>query len=155
MLTTLIDEIKAAPERLRTTPKRLRAKRVDWVRTARHRAHLARGEGQERLWNLETQALENVVHLLKNVEEVPVVGRVVPAAERVVNGRLDTVTDVPIEGYDVMNAKTASRAVVGLSWVELLQVERFEKANRDRKTVYAAIERARTRLRSKPSALAS
>lgn len=159
MLDTLVDDLKhmpsrlkATPERLRGAPKQLRARRNKAVADARHRAHLARGEGAQRLWTLQTTALDRADELLTRGKELPVVNRAVPTAERLVHQRLDAVTRVPVADYDSMNVKQAAAAIRELGWVDLLNVRRHELANKDRKTVYRAVDAALDQLRSEPVA---
>jgi DnaJ-domain-containing protein 1 len=84
---------------------------------------------------------------LSKGKEMPVLKLVVPTAERLVQSRLDHVTELPIEDYATLNAKTAAKAVRGLSWADVLRVRRFEEANKGRKTVLDALVREMDRLR--------
>ena len=108
----------------------------------------ARGQSRARAWTLETRTLERADGLLNRGEELPVLGRVVRPASRVVHGRLEAVTEPPVEGYGDLNARNAARAVRGLAPVDLLKIERVEKATKSRKTVSDAIARERDRLRT-------
>ena len=150
MLESFVDELKNTPTRIREVPQRLATRRRRLVASLRHRAHVARGESEERLWRMETSALEGVVDLLGNLDDLPVMGRVVPGAERLVGQALDQVTAVPVEGYADLNAKTAAKAVRGLSRVALLRVQRFEAGHKDRKTVLDAIDRELDKLMAEP-----
>ena len=58
MIERIKEELDTAQTRLRDASDRLGGQGADWVRTARHQVHLARGESQERLWKLEHRALD-------------------------------------------------------------------------------------------------
>lgn len=145
MFQKLRTAIESAPEKLSTTTTQL-------VTTVRHRAHVARGEGHSRLWETQTRTLERGVELLGKGKDMPVVKLVAPSAERFMQSRLDHVTELPVESFDTLNAKTAAKAVRGLGWVELLRVRRFEEATKSRKTVLEAVGRELDRLRAEPLA---
>jgi hypothetical protein len=119
-----------------------------------HRARTLRGEGRERLWDLETRALTRAEDLLERAEGLPVVSRVAHPVERLVSERLTAVTAPPIEDYDALNARNAALAVRGLGRVDLLKVRRHEQATKDRKTVYKAIDRELAHLEEEPEAAA-
>lgn len=146
------ERLKEAPERLKAAPQQLKEKGEAAVRAARHQVHLARGEGQERLWELETNALGRAEELLARGKDVPVVSKAVPAAERLVHKALETVTRVPVEGWDALNARDAAHAVRGLNRIDLLRVRRHEQETKDRKTVYRAIDAELERLKAEPAA---
>ncbi len=109
---------------------------------ARHRAHLARGEGRERLFLVEAEALERLDGLLEAASELPVVGpRLATPVARVVQTTVERRTLPALEGYDELNAKAAARAVRELDHLGLIKVRRHEAANKGRKTVLDAVER--------------
>jgi hypothetical protein len=145
MLDRIKEEIDSAQERIRDVSDRISDQRGDWVRTARHQVHIARGEGQERLWKLEHRALDLVDNVLDKADDVPGASRMTELVEQ----RRTTSLAVPVEGYESMNARAAAGAVRELDLVSLLKVERFEGENKARKTVAEAIERRRKEL-SKP-----
>jgi hypothetical protein len=152
MLENLWNNVKDAPNQLRETPARIRAipANVEARRTALQsdltgRARRARTRGQVSLWRLQLRTLERADTALKGRVETPVVGWVAEPAQRVVHTRLSAVTALPVEGYEAMNAKTAAKSLRGLSPVELLQIERWELANKARKTVATALEAERAR----------
>lgn len=153
MLENLWNNVKDAPDHLRQTPARIRAlpATVNARRTALQtdltsRARRARTRGQVGLWRLQTRTLERADGVLQERVETPVVGWVAQPAQRAVHSRLTHVTALPVAGYQDLNAKSAARSVRGLSAVQLLQIERWELANKARKTVAKAIEAERARL---------
>jgi len=134
MFTSIIDDIKK-------TPTRVAERRDALSRRARLRAHNARGQGAERLWTARTTALERVEVLLGKSSDVPVLGGLTAAANKVVQGHLDSLTAINIDGYADMNARAAIKAVKATDGrIALCSLRRFEAANRNRKTVLAAIE---------------
>lgn len=133
MIEKLWTDVKAAPTRIRTHQLAL-------VSRARHRAYRVRTGGQERIWTLRWTALEEVGGWLARTAEVPVVGRVAIPVERLVQERLDASLAVPVEGYDDLNARNASRAVRELDHLGLLRVRRHEADHKARKTVLDAVE---------------
>ena len=91
------------------------------------------------LWRAQTRTLERAEALLEKAEELPVVKLVAEPAERLVAKRLDLVTAVPVEGYAELNARNAVKALADLDRVGLLCVQRWENANKARKTVLDSI----------------
>ena len=150
MIDRIKEELDTAQDHLRNVSERITNQTDELLRTARHQAHLARGEGQEKLWNLETTALERAEDILGRASEVRAVAKVADSLERIVHQRLDSVTSSPIDAFDTLNARTAASAVRQLELVDLLKVERIESANKNRKTVMEAIERRRERLQKPP-----
>ncbi len=140
----MLDKLRTAIE---SAPEKLSSQRKQLVDTVRHRAAVARGEGHSRFWNAETRALEGAADLLDKGKSLPVLKLVVPTAERLVQSRLDHVTELPVIEFSEMNAKAAARAVRGLDWVELLRVRRFEVAGKERKTVLDAVDKELGKLR--------
>lgn len=139
MLDRLITDIKTAPDAIR-------ARRS----TLRHRVHVLRGEGQERIWTLETNTLSRAEDLLERAEALPVVSRVTTPVERALHRRLEDLTAPPIPDYDTLNAKKAARAVRGLDRVDLAKVRYREQATKNRKTVLDAVSRELDKLREEP-----
>jgi len=145
MFEKLRTAIETAPEKVSSTTNQL-------VSNVRHRAHVARGEGHSRIWETQTRTLERGVELLSKGKEMPVMKLVVPHAEKLVQSRLDQVTELPIDAFEGMNAKAAARSVRGLGWVELLRVKRWEESGKNRKTVLDAVTREQDKLRAEPLA---
>lgn len=141
MFQRIVKDIKSTPNRLREAPQKLTARRHELVRNLRNQAQRVRGDGQEAIWNFQTQTLERVDALLDRAGDVPGVSRVVESAERVVEQRLATVTAVPVDSYETMNVKQVCRAIRSLDRVALLKIRRFEELNKNRKTVLDAVER--------------
>ena len=100
------------------------------------RTRRARDEGRERLWALRTTALERAHHLFDRADDWPAVGRVAGAANKLVDRWLQ----VPVEGWDDLNAKRAVEAVANLDRIGLLAVRRREAATKNRVTVLRAID---------------
>ena len=140
-LGTAPDRLRAAPEQLRAAPARLRERRSTLQEDLQVRARKLETQGREGLWRAQTRTLERAEELLEKAEELPVVKLVAEPAERLVQGRLDHVTAVPVEGYAELNARNAVKALAELDHVGLLCVRRWEKANKDRKTVLTAIDK--------------
>ena len=132
MFQEWIEDIKTAPERLKTVPVR-----------ARRRAHIARVSGMGSLWTAQTNALEAVETFFANApENIPVISKVADAAEKATKERLESHTRVCLYEYETLNAKQAIKAISALNYIELLRVKHLEEATKARKTVLAAIEKA-------------
>ena len=118
------------------------------IQRARHDVHVARLDGAARLFDLGTDSLSRAQDFLKEAPDS--LAPVTRSLQGLVDGGLEQVTRVSIEGYDEMNVRQIDDAVRGLGVVELARVERRELAGKNRKTVLRAIERERSRLRSEP-----
>lgn len=147
MLEAVTEAVRSAPERLRQAPERLKdaperlRTRGEQVRTElQGRAKRLESEGRERLWRGQIKTLERAEELLEKAEELPVISSVADNAERLVHSRLELVTAIPVEGYEDLNAKSAIAAVKELDRVGVLCVQRWELANKNRKTVLAAVD---------------
>lgn len=157
MFEQIRDDFKKGSERMKTqaqqlgrTPARIRARKRWAIQQLRHRARMSQGSGQEWLFEIQTDTLHRVEGLIEGAPELPLFQRFLDNAEQRVNDRLSSYTAPPIEDYAVLNARNASKAVIGLDRVDLLRVERFERAQKNRKTVIAAVERERIRLLRPP-----
>jgi hypothetical protein len=114
----------------------------DLARRARGRVRDAREESVERLWNLQADTLEQIEDVLHRApENLPVLSRVADAAERLVARRLETVTALPVENYEQLNAKEVRASVRELGHVDLLKVRRYETNNKNRKSVLGDIDK--------------
>ena len=133
-------------ETLKTTPSDLASRGVEFTGRARTRVQRARSEGSEALWTLRVDALERVEDLLHGAPDIPVVGRVADAAERLVQQRIEANTALPIADYDSLNTRRVGEAIRDLGRVDLLKIRRYETTNKNRKTVLSHIEREITRL---------
>lgn len=149
MLARVKDEIKTVQGRIREAQDQIVEQADDLVSQARHRAHLAKGEGEERLWHLESQALDWVENVLDRAD-VPGVDKVREPVSKLVDQARSSVLANPIEQYEELNARAAAAAVRELGVTGLLQIERIEKAGKGRKTVFQAISRRRTELQKPP-----
>jgi len=116
------------------------------VRDARSRLRVARGQGVERLWTLQVEALARVEQALEGApENLPVLSRMADEAEKLVARRLEAVTAAPLAEYDTLSAKDVRAALSGLGQVELLALRRYEQSHKARKTVLADVERELSR----------
>lgn len=136
---SLIDELKDPARRTR------RQKALE------RRARKVREEGEERLWSVQTRALERVGTWLQGVPAVPVLQPLADAAERLVDKRLTSLKTPPIEDYDALNAKNAIAAIRGVdSRVALRVVREREVETKNRKTVLRAIDERLEALAARP-----
>lgn len=134
MLGRLVENLKTAPSRLGERGHALRSRATDRVTRAKLTS-------EEAIWSFQIDALEKAHDLLDAAPELPVVGKVTGAADRLVQRGLDAVTALPIEDYDSLNTRKVSDAVRQLSHLDLLRVRRYEEANKNRKTALAAVDR--------------
>jgi len=149
MFDRMRDEFKTVSGRLRDAQDQITVQADELLLQARHKAHLARDEGAERIWHLENQALDWVEEVLDRAD-MPGVDKVREPVAKFVGQARDTVTSNPISGYAQLNARAAAGAIRELTAVELLRVERIEQAGKGRKTVFEAIERRRVVLQRPP-----
>ena len=149
MIDRIKTEIKKTQDKLRSTQTQLTGQADEFVGQARHKLHLVRGDGAERLWHFENQALDWVDDVLTRAE-MPGVEAVKEPVGRWVQQARETVTANPVEGYETLNARAAADTVRGLGLVDLLKIERIEKSGKARKTVFEAIERRRNQLQKPP-----
>lgn len=149
MLERVKEELTSLQDKLRGAQDQLVDQADTIVHQARHRAHLVRGEGEERLWTLETQAIDWVDGLLER-SEAPGVDRVREPVGKLLDQARSSVFANPIDEYDNLNARAAANAVRELGVTGLLQIEKIETAGKSRKTVFEAIERRRAELQKLP-----
>ena len=149
MLDRVKEELSNLQEKLRGAQGQLVDQADTLVHQARHRAHLVRGEGEERLWTLETQAIDWVDGLLER-SDAPAMERVREPVGKLLSQARSSVFANPIDGYDALNARSAANAVRELGVTGLLQIEKIETAGKGRKTVFEAIERRRVELQKLP-----
>jgi len=149
MLERVREELKDLQGKIRGAQDQLVDQADELVHQARHKAHLVRGEGEERLWPLETQAIDWVDDLLERVDG-PGVDRVREPVVKLLNQAKSSVFANPIEDYDQLNARAAVDAVRELVTTGLLQIEVIEKNGKARKTVFEAIDRRRSQLQKAP-----
>lgn len=141
MFSQLITEIKTVPERLAQKGESLRQRRTTLATSARKTVQTVRGDSEERLWKAQTAALTRVGEVLENADEVPVIGTLSKTAGKLVDTRLATLTAVPIEDYDALNARTVIGHIKALdSRVQLASIRLHESENKARKTVLKAVE---------------
>jgi len=112
---------------------------------ARHDAWLKRNEGRVALWSLSTRGLERAHELLDDAPPA-----LAQPLIKLVNRGLAEATQLPVEGYDQLNARKAAAAVRGLDLLDLERVARVERSNKNRKTVLDAVQQQRKRLLAEP-----
>jgi len=112
------------------------------LQRTRERIARARTAGVDRVWSLRVQALEGADDALDRIDELPAIGRIASAAAMVVERRLDRLSEVPVDGWADLNAKTAIRAVKDLDRSALRWARLHEQRHKERKTVLAAIDEA-------------
>ncbi len=149
MIDRIKTELKKTQDLIRDRQSLIADQADELVDQARHKVHLVRGDGAERLWHFENQALDWVDDVLSR-GELPGVELVKEPVGRWVAQARETVTANPVEGYEDLNARAAANAIRTLELVDLLKIERLERAGKGRKTVYEAIERRRSQLQKPP-----
>ena len=149
MLERVKEELKGLQGRLRNAQGQFVDQADSLVHQARHKAHLVKGEGAERLWTFETQAIDWVDDLLERADGTGAERVREPVAKLVDQARANVYGN-PIDGYDSLNARAAADAVRDLGVTGLLQIELIEKAGKGRKTVFEAIDKRRTQLQKPP-----
>ncbi|HJN78045.1 MAG TPA: hypothetical protein QGF58_29295 [Myxococcota bacterium] len=142
----MFESLKSAPEALRERQRAL-------VNQLRHRAHVVRGAGRERIFEVEADALVRLGDLLDAADVLPLSEKWVDSAEKVVEDALANLTTPDIEGYDALNAKSAAKAVRGVDdWVDLVRVRRYETEHKNRKTVLGVVDSKLAALKEAPQA---
>jgi len=133
-------------EKVSFSPSDIVNRGAEFGQRARTRVLRARSEGSETLWTFRVDTLTKVEDFLSNAPDLPVLGQVADAAERLVHGRIEATTAVPVQGYDDLNTRKVGEAIQDMGRVDLLKVRRYELANKNRKTVLGYIERELNRL---------
>ena len=132
MLGEIIADLKDVRSKAKEKPQ-------EFADVAKRRLNRAREDSEEKLWELRTDALERAEDILGEAPlDMPIVSRIAGAAERLVQKGLA----LPLEDYDTLNAKETTKQLAALSRVDVLRLRRHELANKQRKTVLAAMERA-------------
>ena len=149
MLDKVKEEIKTVSSRIREAQDNIVEQADELLFQARHKAHLVKGEGAERLWHFENQALDWVEDVIDRAD-VPGVDKVRENVGKLVGQARENVTACPVEDYDGLNARAAADAVRALNHVDLLKIERIETDGKARKTVFEAIARRRQQLQKPP-----
>ena len=117
---------------------------------ARHKAHLVKGEGAERLWHFENQALDWVEDVIDRAD-VPGVDKVRENVGKLVGQARENVTACPVEDYDGLNAHGLQRMPSGfLVTSTCSRLSGSRPTERPRKTVFEAIARRRQQLQKPP-----
>lgn len=139
MITRILDDLKTAPSRINERRNALTHK-------VRQSAHTARGTTEETLFDLRIGALSRVEGLLDKVDELPVVKLVTGPAHDLAAARLAKASAPALEDYDNLNARAIRDGLVELTRIQLVALVRYETANKARKTVIEAAEKAIRRL---------
>ncbi len=125
---------KLSPDALRDRGEHVRA-RID---RARHDVHVARANSRVRLFEVSAQTLERANAALDDAP-TPIATLTSPVKKAVATG-LEATTRLPVSDYDSLNVKKVREAVRGLDLIDLARISRYERAHKNRKTVFAAIE---------------
>ena len=149
MLDRVKQELKTVSERIKNAQGQIVDQADEIIHLARHKVNVVKGEGAERLWHFENQALDWVEDVLDRTD-VPGVDKVREPVGKFVDQARENVTANPVEGYNELNARAAAAAVRDLNHVDLLKIEKIESATKNRKTVIEAIERRRLTLAKPP-----
>ena len=148
MFDRVKQEFKTVTGRIKDAQNQIVDQADEMFHQARHKVAVVKGEGAERLWQFENQALDWVEGVLDRTD-VPGVEKVKEPVAKLVGQARDNVTANPVEDYENLNARAAAATVRDLGTVGLLKIEKIEAAGKNRKTVFEAIERRRSEL-SKP-----
>lgn len=149
MLQRFKDQIKTTQSKVVETSQQVLVQKDELLGQARHKAHLVRGEGAQRLWEIEVQALDWADDVIAR-NDVAAVEVVTEQVSRLIQQRKDAVLSNPVDEYETLNARAAAAAVRDLDWVDLLKIEKIEKVGKGRKTVFEAISRRQNELEKPP-----
>ena len=143
----LVAESEKLSEKVTQERNRLVKERKKLLSQAKAQATRVRGEGQEKIWNLQTTALDQAIDLLEQVDELPdAVQKAAGPLDRLVRQRLEDITASPVDGYSALNVRQVGSALANLDWLDLVKVRRIEVETKNRKTVLGAIDVALARL---------
>ncbi len=142
-MARILDELRAAPERLANQGSDLRKR-------ARRRARTLRLTSESRLFTARLDAFTRVEELLHAAPEWPGLGKVADAAERMVAERREAFAHPPIGEYDTLNVRAITDALRDLDYVGLLRVRRWEETRKARLTVLRAVEKELERREDPP-----
>ena len=125
-----------------------------WLVQVRHGLPTrVRGEGQEKIWSLQTTALDQAIDFLEQMDELPdAVRKAADPLDRLVRQRLEDITASPVDDYSALNVRQVGKALAGLDWLDLVKVRRIETETKNRKTVLDAIDAALDRLQKAAAA---
>lgn len=143
----LVAESEKLSEKVTQERNRLVKERKKLLSQAKAQATRVRGEGQEKIWNLQTTALDQAIDLLEQMDELPdALRQAAGPLDRLVRQRLEDITASPVDGYSALNVRQVGKALSNLDWLDLVKVRRIEVENKNRKTVLDAIDAALARL---------
>lgn len=133
MIQERLNDLSGMPEQFKTeAEQRLRAARRWWWDT--------REKASTSLFKAHLSALDRAKELADKAGEYA--GEdLAERAKGLVSSIEKATADAPIVGYDDMNVREAMNAIREIDRYGLLRVERYEKANKARKTVLDAIQR--------------
>ena len=127
-----LPKLSASTEALRALPQSA----LRQVGALRHGLHVRREEGLETLFTRSADLVEKAHDVAENTAALSAVA---PVLER----SLDALTTPRVDDYDALNVKKVAEAVDSLDLLNLARVRRYETRNKDRVTVYRALDRAR------------
>lgn len=137
-----IDESKAKLNELRDDAVR-KAKSVqsDIVRTSQLLVGRVRDGGLEAALQAGETVLEAVADIGNRVPGAGGLAQTFESRAKELAGERAKLMAPPIEDYDELNVKEVGEALEGLDAWSLVKVREYEKAHKNRKTVFAAIDR--------------
>ena len=135
MWTDMLEEVKKIPALVSD-------KGVEVQQTAHTRWIEARGQNAQRWYEFQISAMERAGLWLDDAPAWPVVGPVVDKAEEAVQKQLESLTTVPVEGFEGLSAKVLVATIRATSDRGVLRKVRWNEARgKSRKTVLEAVAR--------------
>lgn len=126
---------------LRTAPTQIDARAREATKWVRRTVYNVREQGESNLWDLHLTAIENAKGLLDKTDGVPVLSTVGANVKDLLGQLEATTTAPPLAEYDELNVRKVMAALRDLDHFGLLKVQRYEAANKNRKTILDAIQR--------------
>ena len=139
-LKTVQDKILSVPDRARQAPDRLRARGEIAIEEIRTSATTKRNQATAALYALEQSALGLADEAVERAAGLPLFDRVAKNVEDLLTTARESVTAPAVDAYDTLNVKQVNAVLPTLSYMELLKVDAYERANKNRKTVLSAIK---------------
>ena len=139
-LKTVQEKILSVPDRARQAPDLLRARSENAIEEMRTTATAKRNQATAALYAFEQSALELADEAVERAAGLPLFDRVAKNVEDLLTTARESVTVPAIADYDALNVKQVNAILPTLSYMELLKVESYELANKNRKTVLVGIK---------------
>ena len=139
-LKTVQEKILSVPDRARQAPDLLRARSENAIEEMRTTATAKRNQATAALYAFEQSALELADEAVERAAGLPLCDRVAKNVEDLLTTARESVTVPAIADYDALNVKQVNAILPTLSYMELLKVESYELANKNRKTVLVGIK---------------